>query len=60
MKTNIAAAFTSLLTVLAIVPYELGALATIIPPDWKAPIAAVGVLATAILRVLHKPVPPAR
>lgn len=57
MKTNIAAAFTSLLTVLAIVPYELGAIATIIPPAWKAPIAIAAALSTAILRVMGKPVP---
>ena len=57
MKTQAAAALTSLLILLALAPYELGAVSTVIPPDWKAPIAITAALATAILRVLGKPVP---
>ena len=49
-KVKIASAFTSFLTVLAALPYELGEAATLIPPHWKAPIALCAAIATVILR----------
>ena len=54
---NVAAAFTSFLTVLAALPYELGELATVFPPSWKAPIALTGAIATLILRAVGNGAP---
>lgn len=50
--TKILAALTSFLTVIAALPYELGEVATLFPPEWKVRIAVAGALATAILRIL--------
>lgn len=46
-------AFTSFLTLLAALPYELGDLAAVIPPKWKAKVALAGMVATFLLRVIH-------
>lgn len=47
----VGATLTSLLTMLAALPYQLGDLATIIPPDWKAKVFVVGAIATVVLRL---------
>lgn len=54
------AAFTSFLTVLAALPYELGEAAMLIPPKWKATVAITAALATVILRAFNatKPIDP--
>lgn len=50
--TGILSALTSLLTILAALPGELGDIAYVFPPEWKARIAVTGAVATALLRVL--------
>jgi hypothetical protein len=51
--TDILTAIASVLTVLAALPYELGDVATIIPPSWKPHVALVGVIATVALRIIR-------
>lgn len=48
---QIGAGIASALTILAALPYQLGDLATIIPPSWKPTIVALGLIATVALRV---------
>jgi hypothetical protein len=55
---QIAATITSALTILAALPYQLGELATIIPPSWKPTIVAIGLISTTILRVWNGAKPP--
>ena len=50
----------SALTILAALPYQLGDLATIIPPSWKPIVVGTGLVATVALRVwnaatIHQP-----
>jgi di/tricarboxylate transporter len=47
----IASTLVSALTILAALPYQLGELSTIIPPNWKPTIVAAGLIATIALRV---------
>ncbi len=54
----IGAALASTLTILAALPYQLGELATIVPPAWKPTIVALGLVATIILRVWNAAKPP--
>ena len=49
--SGIGSALFGLLTMLAALPYDLGNIATVIPPDWKSKIVTVGVVATLGLRV---------
>lgn len=49
--SQIGVAIFSLLTLLAALPYQLGEISTIIPPEWKARVFTIGAIATAILRV---------
>ena len=49
--SGIGAAIFSVLTILAALPYQLGDLATIIPPEWKAKVVTIGIIATTLLRV---------
>jgi hypothetical protein len=52
MTPNITRRLDSLvliLTVLAALPYELGSLATVIPPAWKPGVAAIGIAAKLVL-----------
>lgn len=49
--SGIGAAFFGLLTILAAAPYELGDFAAIIPPEWKAKVAAASAAAAFALRV---------
>lgn len=51
--TGYATAITGLLTILAAAPYELGDLASIIPPEYKARLFAVGAVATFLLRIIR-------
>lgn len=46
----VGASITSMLTMLAALPYSLGEIATIIPPNWKSKIVVAGVVATLALR----------
>lgn len=47
------AAIFGLLTVVAALPYDLGAVANIFPPEWKANIAIAGAICTTILKVIN-------
>lgn len=49
--SGIGAAIFGFLTILAALPYELGAVANIFPPQWKVRIALYGAIAAAILKV---------
>lgn len=49
----IGAGIFSLLTVLAALPLELGEIATIIPPEWKAKVVVASAAATLILRIIN-------
>ena len=51
--SGIGAALTSALTVIAALPYQLGDVATLIAPEWKAKVAVAGLVATTILRVMN-------
>ena len=51
--SGIGAALTASLTVVAGLPYELGEVATILPPTWKAKVTVYSAIATFILRVLN-------
>jgi hypothetical protein len=51
--SGIGAALTSTLTVIAALPYQLGDLATIIPPEYKSRVVIAGLIATTILRVMN-------
>lgn len=58
MKTSVflsklGVAVFSFLTFLAALPYELGEVATIIPPEWKARLAVTSAIAALLLRVLN-------
>lgn len=46
-----------LLTVLAALPYQLGDLATLIPPDWKPVIALTGIIASTLLGAIRPYLP---
>jgi len=69
VKTTLASigvALTSTLTTLAALPYTLGDAATIIPAEWKLRVVIIGLISTAILKVIQgvvsadaKPVAPA-
>lgn len=45
------------LTVLAALPYQLGEVATVIPPTWKPVIALVGVISATTLGVIRPYLP---
>jgi hypothetical protein len=49
--TGIGAAVFSLLTILAALPYETGALANIFPIEWKPKIFAASAIAAVILKI---------
>ncbi len=49
--SGIGSAIFGLLTMLAALPYDLGNIATLIPPEWKSKLVTVGVIATLALRV---------
>lgn len=49
--SGIGTAAATLLTTLAILPYQLGDIATIIPPEYKVIVFKVGAVATVILKV---------
>lgn len=55
---QVASAITSSLTVLAALPYQLGEIAVLIPPDWKPWVAGIGLGATTILRIWNGAKPP--
>jgi hypothetical protein len=43
----------AIVTVLASLPYELGDVATIVPPDWKPTFVMVGIVGLAVSRIAH-------
>ncbi len=49
--SGVGAAIFSLLTILAALPYDLGDVATIIPPAWKGKLVTAGIIASLALRV---------
>lgn len=53
LVSQIGVAIFSLLTVLAALPYTLGDIATIIPPEWKTKVVTIGIVATFVLRILN-------
>lgn len=60
--TKLSAALASFVTVLAMMPYELGQIATVFPPAWKPYLTVIGALATVFLRLYNSnekpPTPP--
>lgn len=53
VRTELLAALTALLTALSLIPYELGEVANILPPDFKKWLVIVGAFATVFLKVLN-------
>jgi hypothetical protein len=51
--SGIGAALTSALTAIAALPYQLGDVATIIPPAWKTRVVVAGLIATIILKSVN-------
>lgn len=51
--SGILAALTSALTAIAALPYQLGDVATIIPPAWKTRVVVAGLIATIILKSVN-------
>ena len=51
--SGIGAALTSALTAIAALPYQLGDVATIIPPAWKARVVIAGIISTVILKAIN-------
>jgi hypothetical protein len=49
---------TYVLTILAVLPYTLGAEADILPPEWKAKIAMIGLIAGGILKAIRGHITP--
>lgn len=49
--SGVGAAFFGLLSILAVAPYQLGELATFIPPEWKARVLVVSAVSAFILRL---------
>jgi len=54
---SVGAAVASTLTILAALPYTLGELATVIPPDWKPKVVLIGLVASVGLRIWNSVVP---
>lgn len=54
----LAATLTSALTILAVIPYQLGDLGTVIPPKYKGWIVVLGLVATTLLRSINAVKPP--
>jgi hypothetical protein len=50
--SGVGSALTATLSLVAAAPYELGDIATIIPPEWKAKVFGWAAVATFILRVI--------
>ena len=48
---TVSAGITALLVGLSAAPYELGDVATIIPPEWKARLFTLSIISTFLLRV---------
>ena len=51
---DISTAACSLLASLAVAPYELGDVALLIPPEWKAKVFFASAIAAFLLRVIKK------
>lgn len=52
--TSILSALTAFLTILAALPYELGAVADVFPPEVKKYVAIIGSIATVVLRLVKQ------
>ena len=57
VAVDLALVASIVLTVLAALPYQLGEVATVIPPAWKPVIALVGVIASTVLGVIRPYMP---
>jgi hypothetical protein len=55
--TDVLAALSSMLAIVAALPYELGEVSMIIAPEWKAKIAVAGAIATCIQRIFRPYLP---
>ena len=53
LLSQVGVALTSAITVLAALPYQLGDVANIIPPAWKAKVVVGGIISSFILRVIN-------
>lgn len=54
ITTAVASEITAFLTILAALPYELGEVANILPPEWKKAVAIAGAFATLGLRIVKR------
>ena len=54
---KISATLTSALAAVAALPYQLGDISTLIPPEWKAKVTAASIIATVILRLIGHSTP---
>ena len=50
-KTGIATDIVAAITLLSMVPYELGSLGVVVPPEFKPWVAGIGIGATIVLRL---------
>jgi len=59
---NLGAAIFSLLSMIAVIPYSLGDLGTLIPPEWKSKVLVASLIAAFLLRAWNaiqpQPTPP--
>jgi hypothetical protein len=51
--SGVGAAFVAMLAAFAALPYQLGDVATLIAPEWKARISVAGFIAAFVLRVIQ-------
>lgn len=51
--TAIGTAFSAAGTTLAVAPYDLGSIATVIPPEYKPAATLIGIILTILLNVLN-------
>lgn len=49
--SGIGTAIFGLLTALAALPYQLGDIATVIPPEWKSKVVTAGIIGTVGLKI---------
>ena len=53
-RTALLSDLTATLTILAALPYELGEMANVLPPEWKKWVAIIGACATLGLRIVKR------
>lgn len=52
--TGILGDLTAFLSIIAVMPYEFGAIADLFPPDTKKWVAGAGAIATVVLRLIKR------